>query len=532
MVVSRSTGSRRDGIRVNEVVAWARRLPWDTRTALGICGVALLLRLLPLGAFSSEYDEGVYWQSLRAMAHGHPLYSQVFSSQPPLFLLAIYPFYILFGQSLGAARLGIALFSLIGIGALYVAGRAIGGRWAGLLAAALLAVDPLYLRQSYTLQAEAPALALGTLCVALAVEAARRADGVPRRRLALASGVALGLGVLIKLFIVVALLPAAIYLAGPVFAALCDAEGALHLPTRAVVADRLRAVLPDLGWFALGAVGACLVVLLPFAPRWGDLAAQVFAFHFRAARATSGGLRFHLGIITGAETWLPLALPGLAALALVVWRRVWALLPPLVWALASFVLLLRQQPLFAHHVVLLSPPLALAGGLALVLAAREVEAGRVRLPRWGELAVVRTAALGVVVAALGVGLARGAVALSAAGQYVPVAQLRMAVALQATTPPGDTVITDDPYVAALADRDVPPQLVDTSSVRIASGYLTARQLEQVIIRTDARTILFASGRFGTIPGFPAWIAPRFQRAATFGDGRALYLKLPQGPTVV
>src|SRR5262249_48457864 len=161
--------------------------------------LALLLRLWPLAGLATDYDEGVYWQSLRAMANGQPLFAATFSSQPPFFLFALYPFYLLFGQTLVAARLALVLYSLAGVVAMYFAGRAIAGRWTGVIAAALLALDPLYAVESRTLQAEAPALVLQIICVALAAEAARRVRST-QCVLAAASGVALGLGLMTKLF--------------------------------------------------------------------------------------------------------------------------------------------------------------------------------------------------------------------------------------------------------------------------------------------------------------------------------------------
>ncbi|HEX6122465.1 MAG TPA: glycosyltransferase family 39 protein, partial [Ktedonobacterales bacterium] len=429
--------------------AWARRLPWDVWAVLGIGAVALVPRLTALGAFSVEYDEGVYWQSLRALAAGHPLYSQVFSSQPPLFLALVLPLFLIFGQTLAAARLGVAVLSLIGIGALFSAGRMLGGRWAGVLAAALLALDPLYLRQSITLQAEAPAVAFAALAVALAVAATRHA-GHARARFAVASGAALSVGLLIKLFAVVALVPVVIYLAAPVFPLWLGADGRPRLPAWAALRPelraRLRAVAPDLGWLAVGLFGAALVVLLPLASRWGDLYQQVVSYHFAAAQTASAGLGAQAHLIARGVGWLPLALPALLAVGLLVWRRWWGLLPPLLWALASLLLLLGQQPLFAHHVVLLSAPLALAGGLGLALGARELRAGRVRLPEWGEVSLVRAAVLLVLAGAVVFGLGRSLDLLASTSAYVPLDQLRMALSLEAATPYGEVVITDDPYV--------------------------------------------------------------------------------------
>jgi hypothetical protein len=369
-------------------------------------------------------------------------------------------------------------------------------------------------------------VALSALAVALAVAATRR-TGRARVGFAVASGAALAVGILIKLFVVVALVPVALYLAAPIFPLRLGADGRPRLPAWEALRARLRTVAPDLGWLAVGLFGAALLVLLPLLPSWGDLYGQVVSYHFAAAHTSSAGLRAQAHEVARGLGWFPLALPALLAVGLLAWQRMWSLLPPLLWALASLLLLLGQQPLFAHHVVLLSAPLALSGGLGLALGARELRAGRVRLPEWGEVPLVRAAALVLLVGAVAFGLGRSLDQLSAASAYVPLDQLRMALSLEASTPYGEVVITDDPYVAALADRAVPPELVDTSAVRIASGYLTSSELEEIITRTDTRTILFASGRFDQVPGFREWVSAHFQQIATFDGHQALYAKVPQ-----
>ena len=212
-------------------VRWVARVPLEARLVVLLCALALVLRLLPLGGIETDYDEGVYWQSLRAMSSGHPLFTSVFSSQPPFFLLSIYPLYRLFalfsGQTLAAARLAITLYSLVGLVAIYVAARAIGGRWVGLLALALLAVDPFYLKESYTLQAEAPSVAWEILALALVVVAVR-ATSARRHLLLVGGGVALGLGILVKLFDVFVIVPMILYLLAPVAAAWYGPENRLR----------------------------------------------------------------------------------------------------------------------------------------------------------------------------------------------------------------------------------------------------------------------------------------------------------------
>ncbi|HLZ22264.1 MAG TPA: glycosyltransferase family 39 protein [Ktedonobacterales bacterium] len=533
-----------------------RGISLDARAVILICAVAALLRVLSLGGVSTDYDEGVYWQSLRAMSHGHPLFTSVFSSQPPFFLLAIYPFYLAFGQTLAAARLGVAIWSVAGIAAIYFAGRALGGRWCGLLACLLLAADPLYLHESHTLQAEAPSVALLVLCVALAA-GAMRSRARARRVLAALSGVALGLGILTKLWDVVAFIPALLLLTQPLWGALTYRDGRLRGPKPGALRAGLRHTLPDVGLLIAGLLVAFAAVLLPFAGSWGALYDQVVRFHLAAGNAggvVDHGLRYNLGILVRDGNAYAIMLVALVGVALSVWRRAWVAAPVLLWLLASVVVLLRQQPLLDHHLALLAPALALLAGFVLPLAKGPLNqpiayrrplrpykaANRERLPqriaRAGrELGLAKStltrAVVGVAALALVVCAVLSAREVRAANAAIPDAQARMAITLQARTTPDDLIASDDQYVVGLAGRDVLPQLVDTSQVRIASGYLPAQQLESLITRTDTRVILFATGRFDMVPGFRQWVEQNYTKVADFGNGHALYLKLATGPVI-
>jgi hypothetical protein len=526
--VSSTTSAQRPSGLAARLSARRTTLSLETLLVLGVCAIAVVQRIMAVGGIATDYDEGVYWQSLRAMAHGAPLFSAIFSSQPPLFLLSVYPFYVVFGQSLAAARIGIAFYSLVGLAVAYLAGRAIAGRWAGLGACVLLAADPLYLRESHTLQAEAPAVAFELLAVWLAVITIRR-SGQARLAFAGLSGVAIGLGMMIKLVDVVALVPAVIYLLAPGWATCTDGT-VRPLRLRAdVVLTALRRAMPALLALTAGLVLAIAAVVVPFAGSFAQLYDQVVRFHLVAAHAAGTTLRQNVHLLVDDGYEYPVLAVVLVALWLAYRRRAWVIAPPALLLLASYLLLLRQQPLFDHHVVLLAPALALTGALALPLAAQPAPspsrpAGISLRIVWG-----LTTALVLVATLLGLGLG----AMDERQTLAPLSetQVQMASALQAASVAGAPVVTDDQYIAGLADRSVPPELVDTSEVRIVSGYLTAAQLEGIITRSDTRVILFASGRFDLVPGFRAWVAANFTPVATFGDGRTLYLKLAKGPPV-
>src|SRR6266700_912196 len=147
---------------------WQAILFWAAALALFLLAAGMRLYNLGLLFDRDGYDEGVYWQSLRAMSAGHPLYQQIFYSQPPFFLLSVYPFFTLFASTLWSARFGIAMISLLGLVGAFLLGKALSGRAGAIAALLLLAVDPFYLAQSQTIQAEASFVAFTLLAVGLA----------------------------------------------------------------------------------------------------------------------------------------------------------------------------------------------------------------------------------------------------------------------------------------------------------------------------------------------------------------------------
>jgi 4-amino-4-deoxy-L-arabinose transferase-like glycosyltransferase len=448
-----------------------------------ILALALLMRLPLLTGGQIDYDEGVYWQSLRALVAGHRLFGEIYSSQPPGFLLLILPFFSLLGQTLIAARIGVLVFSLAGLLAVYRIGSLLADRRVALLAMTLLALDPISLRESVALQADGPAIALALISLALALQA--RSRGLRSVLLPFAAGALLALGVLVK--------PLAAAAGPPLLLALMMSA----VPAR----DRLR----GLALAASGGVVATAAILLPFRTDWGPMWEQAVRLHLVARGATVGGLDLFT-----AETELPLLALALAGL-IVCFRRAPRLLALAgFWAACSALMLAVQRPIWPHHLLALSAPAALlAGGLAL-------------LPRLRNLDARPVAVLGAVLVAAGV----GSTAL-VYDQETPNDTMRPAVArLQAATSPSQLVITDDQYLAALADRNTPPQLVDTSMVRVASGDLTSRSVEAIAAQSGTHAFLFSyysASRLMGLPDLKTWVVSQFPHRVQLDRERVLYL---------
>jgi 4-amino-4-deoxy-L-arabinose transferase-like glycosyltransferase len=278
----------------------------------------------------------------------------------------------------------------------------------------------------------------------------------------------------------------------------------------------LITVSRDIGLLLAGLFLACAVLLAPFAPQWGALYDQMIGFHV-VARGTSSGGPFANLLLLPDITWIVAAF----GLAVALWRRMGSALPLLAWLLAGVLVLVVQRPLFDPHVLILAPPLALLAALGGVAAIEQV-----RL-RWD----VRTRASLLIAGTL---VALGATIL--AGLWLDAHQARsdlaytggtraqMVQALRDRAIPDGLVVTDDQYVAALAGRDTPPELVDTSLVRIGAGSLTTAEVEQLIRRDGVRVVLFATGRFDHLPGFRAWVETNFHPVKSFGAGETLYVR--------
>jgi hypothetical protein len=510
---------------------------WEAGALVAILLLALLLRLWHLSAITDNYDEGVYWSSLRAMYAGNRLFTPVFSSQPPFFLLSLYPLVALLGPTQMAARLGVVMLSLLGILGMYLLGRKLGGPWAGLGAALLLASDYLFLIQSQTIDAEVPSVAF----LIVAVAAAAYADRYPWQA-AFVSGVATALALLEKLFAVAVFAPILILFVGYLIAL----ERAQHSKNQqeapANISGRLRmlhrqtlrraAVLT--GAYLVGMALAGIVIFLPYFNVLQSAYQQVIAFHLAAGHSYANTLGQNPQILLGVTTEYPLALLALCGIALGALRRRQHILLEIIWIMTALILLLRQAPLFPRHLVLLVPVLALSAALGFAPVAKtfstEAAALGARLRRIRPSWPNRANALLLI--SIPVVLVAGLFFYNLSNLFVyplgPAANApqisQVASDLQRLTTPRQLVITDDQYIAALANRSVPPELVDTSSVRIVSGYLTAQQMITLAEQPQVGAVLFYTGRLDQLPEIRAWVAQHFHLARSYGPGQDLYLR--------
>lgn len=479
----------------------ALRAPWVVPTAL-IAVIAVLFAAWgiahvhgytypPGGSWIgphgwSDYDEGVYLVSARLLNQQYALFYDIFSSQPPLFLLGLAFFLRLFNDAAGAGYLYSLTFGLLALGGVAWLCWETVGRWTAVFATLVLAISPGFVIAAHAIEAEAPMMGYTSLAVACAARYARTRT----RTWLIAGSLLIAAGTLSKLLAVSAIVPLGLAI---VLAAL-GAEGTSFW--RRLFRDATVAI-------------ACIVVPILAAfvifspPQQYD---QVIRFHLLSEKVPnladpswttfSTFLGWDLGL-------LGLTAAGIGAVAAL---RLRLSLMQISWLLATFLSVARYYPLFIHHLTVLLPPLAaVAGGAFAAL-------DHARAPHLRRL----SARLLLVVSALTYLLwlpftiSHDASSFSPNDDPVKAAQVAW---LEANSGPDDWVVTDNQVLAVAAHRLVPPALCDTSTVRARTGYLSISLLEQATADPHVHAVLLTR-TLKVLPDYQPyrdWLARNFHQ---------------------
>jgi hypothetical protein len=435
--------------------------------AAGLAGLLAAAGLLFLrGADAgANYDEGVYLASADALGRGERLGEDVFASQPPGFYALLRLAVALPGDSVEATRALFVLVAMLGVAAAWWLGRTLGGAAAGLGAGALLLAAPSYPSESARVAADMPSIVLALVSLALLASALGRGS----TPLAAAAGIALASAVSVKLFAVTAAVAGAAML---------------------IAARPSRRLLVAL---AAGLIAVPLVFVFVYAGRLGALYDGAVGFH---NSAREGGLNLErvARSFDPRTVWTWLVAAGAVAFAL---RRERMWLPLWLWALAASAFLVWHRPLLDHHFVLFAAAFSVAAGTALGAASRTR---------------IAAAALALVVAAGYAQQWRRSDRLAAPSPDVEAA----AAAVRDATAPDETIVTDLPIVAYLADRPLPGELVDTSAVRFLAGSLDDECILTVADASAARVVV-AGRLFRIRPELLAAIRERFPERRAIGE---------------
>jgi len=317
-----------------------------------------LYRLVPVEVgllYAQDADEGVYATTAQLALQGHLPYRDFFTPMPPvaiyLFAIVLRIFYHPWGSPSGlmALRYASVAYGLITVLLAFFAGKMVGGKWSGLLAAAIIAFDGIVVAQDRRAMLEAPTnmlSILAILCYLYAMRQRKAEQGWLNGRLHL---LVMGAG----FFCALALLVKGTAIIAP-----------LVIGLTVLVRRRWR----ELVWFVVSLLGtylACASVFLVMCPV--DYIKQTYFFHMLRPW---GGTVHPLARL--AEMWsypwswttIRIALGGVAVTSLAGRkmrnRDLWLVV--LAWVGLLLLLLLTSRTYWATYFSQLAVPLGILGG--------------------------------------------------------------------------------------------------------------------------------------------------------------------------
>jgi len=458
-----------------------------------------LWQVTHLGGFSWNFDEGVCLVKARMVKLGYPLYKEIWSDQPPLFIELLALAFAIFGEHVAVGRIVVICFGVVGLLSVAMIAYELGGAWAAAAAAVILALSPYFFALSRAVMVGLPSVCLATASVAFALLYLR--TGL--KRWLLLTGLFFAASLLVKLVstFIIAILVLVVLL-------------------RVWKVRDWRKAFWDLILLGLAIVVPIILCVLAYDKR--AMLEQIAGTYFVSKKAYPANPLFNLG-----EIWHHLGTNnfGMAALAL---YGLWALwvkrstpgLVIFVWLIITFFILATHSPLWWHHLALLFFPLAVLAGVG--------------MDYWGK----NLASLAKGVAFKHLRLAFGLAALLMYLVGLP-QMIRMDIWLiegpklrssqkavpfvEAITNPEDFVVTDELMIAFRAKRKVPPSLCVPSEKRIEAGELTSEELIKVSQEYNVRAVIFWTDRLNKLSDYVQWVKANYHLVSSSGS-REIYLR--------
>jgi len=522
--------------------------PSTLTTCCLILAFAVLLAS-QLDHFMWDDDESVHVLAARAVGAGQRLYDTVWFGYTPGFLYLLASALRLPGSDLVVARALVGALSLLGLGATAMLARTLSDsphrEWAPLGAVILLATIPHVIVMSSAVLIEVPAMALATLGVLLSVRglspgrglfSARGLVGVdpghrgwlsPSRKSWCLGAICVSCALAMKPTV----------LAAAVVPPLCALWGERRW------ADRWRSVA------LVGLCGVLPLTLLVLLSNPAGFWRHVILTYVLGEQAVVVDLGRN---VTKVLEYLFYDKYRLTHAMLVLWaglglvslwrrgavgRRLTSVMGA--WLGVTVLLLVTHAPLYRHHLVQILFPLAALGGVGFAAGVAALDRsssehnrpdGRAR--RWVLAALLAMTALEV-----GACLRVDLISLREI-ESDHVDKGRDAVAfLREHTVPGDYIITDAHILAVRSDRDVPPELTETSRRRIRTGQLTSASLIDLAQRYRPAAIVFWEEKLEPTekpdaegdpdyldPSFRAWVEETYVLGKRYSDRHRIYLR--------
>lgn len=429
--------------------------------------------------FEFNPDEGINAMKGLLLVRGYPLYSEIWSDQPPLFTYLAAATIRAFGHDINSLRILVLLLSTTLIGSTYFFLHMTWGTLHALAGVFLLLLLPFYNLLSVSVMIGLPSIAFAGFSLLSLTIWHQRHENV----WLVLSAIALSLSILTKLFTGFL---APIFIVG----ILIDQKNRLN---EAVIWSKLLG--PVVTWslvFTGITIGLGLIMVGP------ANVDQLWDTHLTARNADISPSFSNTYTITWylRDSWAVLLLALIGTLFTLLQRN-WLSLYLIAWAAIGYLLLNIQVPVWSHHQLLITIPIAMLAGIAVGEAARLLH----QIFRTHNFLSARSlltfVTLAIFVLALITLIPQTYLEFTSPASFLDRERLFM-VRMTNHAPKTNWVVTDEPMYAFRIGRLIPPHLAVISRKRLVTGNLTEEQIIEIIDEYKPEQVMIGRFRYPTL----------------------------------
>ena len=188
------------------------------------------------------------------------------------------------------------------------------------------------------------------------------------------------------------------------------------------------------------------------------------------------------------------------------------MLPLVLWLVGSLLTVLFHSPLFAHHTIIVLPPLALLAGIGFAETMALLQERR-----WAWSALGLAGVLVFLLALPGAVQANQTVRAASFGR-----EAEAVVFLEQITHPSDNVISDNLLLPFMAGRQTPPPLGDVAQVAIDSGRQTSNRLIAISETYPVEAVANWALRLPHLDKYMKWVESNYLVRRVWDDHHVIY----------
>jgi 4-amino-4-deoxy-L-arabinose transferase-like glycosyltransferase len=435
--------------------------------------------------FQFNTDEGLNLMRSMLVTLGHPMYLQVSSDQPPLFTQILALLFRVVGFEVNPARILVLLFSTLLVWAAAQFLQLTSGKLASILFLPLAIILPYYLELSISVMIGVPSIAFAVVSLLFVTLWHKKRN----TWWLVFSGFALALSILIKLFTG--------FLA-PIF--LIGITTSMYFDNRN---DGLswKMLHPAVIWSISFASLGILLGLAMIGPQYIGL---IIFPHVEASMIKEfqgESINFYL------QTAFPFILLGLLGALISIYKRIWISLYLAAWTITAYMLFSFHSPVFYHHELLITIPLAMLAALG--IGEGLLPLFRVRQPS----DILRLPTLIGVIALIGF--------ILVINNYLPTldkelmnyprisdfnlraspGRLKVLATMNKYAGQTNWIVTDMPIFAFRVHKPVPPILATISKKRLVTESFTEEDILAAVRKYRPEQVLMARFNFPSLEAY-------------------------------